>query len=219
MHYEKKYVWSVLFRLFHWAFALSIICLVITGWYIHEPWTNSWFEGSRSFPMATMRYIHFVAGFVFTASVMVRLYLFFAGNREERFLSAVPITPKNIKNIFTTLAYYVYLTDRHEQRLGHNVIAGSAYLVTYLMGVIQLFSGFFMFYPESMTWQSWGVGLFGSQQQGRFIHYLIMWYFLFFASLHLYLLIWNDMKSPEGLISSIFTGNKFKEKHDNSAKA
>ena len=51
MVYEKKKVWSILLRLYHWAFALSIVTLCITGFYIHGPWTNSLTEGSASFIM------------------------------------------------------------------------------------------------------------------------------------------------------------------------
>ena len=55
MAYEKKKCWSILLRLYHWAFALSIVTLCITGFYINSPWTNSMQEGSASWPMAYAR--------------------------------------------------------------------------------------------------------------------------------------------------------------------
>lgn len=219
MNYEKKYVWSILFRLCHWAFALAIVVLAVTGFYIHDPWTNTWLEGGRNFPMADLRYYHFLAGFVFTAAVLVRFFLYLFGNRQERILNALPVSTGNVRNFFSTLAYYGYVTDSHEERLGHNTLAGLTYLFTYVAAAAQLLSGFYLLYPESATWQSWGLPLFGAQQQARFIHHLLMWYFLFFALVHLYLLVWNDVRSPEGMISSIFNGYKFKPKHDSSAKA
>ena len=219
MNYEKKYVWSILFRLCHWALALSIVFLVVTGFYINDPWTNTWLENSRNFPVADMRYYHFLAGFVFTAAVLVRLILYLIGNRQERIFNALPVTPGNVRNFFSTFAYYGYATDSQEERLGHNTLAGLTYLFTYAVAAAQLVSGFYMLYPESVTWQSWGLPLFGTQQQARFIHHLLMWYFLIFAFVHLYLLVWNDVRSPEGMISSIFNGYKFKPKHDGSAKA
>jgi len=219
MNYEKKYVWSILFRLCHWALALSIVFLVVTGFYINDPWTNTWIENSRTFPVADMRYYHFLAGFVFTAAVLVRLILYLIGNRQERIFNALPVTPGNVRNFFSTFAYYGYATDSHEERLGHNTLAGLTYLFTYAVATAQLVSGFYMLYPESVTWQSWGLPLFGTQQQARFIHHLLMWYFLIFAFVHFYLLVWNDVRSPEGMISSIFNGYKFKPKHDGSAKA
>jgi len=52
MTYEKKKCWSILLRLYHWAFTLSIVCLVATGFYINAPWTNTMQEYSMSWPMA-----------------------------------------------------------------------------------------------------------------------------------------------------------------------
>ncbi len=207
--YEKHLAWGVLFRLFHWAFAISIGVLMVTGLYIHWPWSNSVLEGSRSFIMANMRYIHFIAGFVFIGAVCIRAFLWFFGNKQEKLWDSAPITPRNIKNLFCTLKYYLYLTDKHEARLGHNALAGTIYIITIFLGALQALSGLYMLYPESLTFQGLGLSILGTQQQARFIHYLIMWYFFIFIFIHLYILIWNDIKDPEGLISSIFTGRKF----------
>ncbi len=213
MNYEIKNVWSILLRLFHWSLVLSIVALVVTGFYIHSPWTNTTLEGSVAFPMATMRYIHFLAGYLFAAAVLVRLYLYLFGNRQERIWDILPVTPRNIKSLTTTVGYYSYLSDEHDKRLGHNVLAGLTYILTMAAAVFQLIGGFYMLYPESLFWQGWGGALFGSQQHGRFIHHLLMWYFIIFAFVHIYLVIWNDLKSPEGLTSSIITGKKFRQKN------
>jgi Ni/Fe-hydrogenase 1 B-type cytochrome subunit len=209
MRYEQHYVWSILLRLFHWSFALSIVALVVTGFYIHFPWTNTLLEGESSFPVGTMRYIHFVAGFVFTGSILARLYLLLFGNRQERVWDFLPVTPKNIGNFLHTISFYTYCTEEHTPRLGHNTLAGVFYVFTFALALLQLVAGFYMLYPESTTWQGWGLTLLGPQQQARFIHYLIMWYFILFAFVHLYIVIWNDIKSKEGLISSIFNGTKY----------
>ncbi len=213
MHYERHQAWSVLLRIFHWGFALSIVVLVTTGFYINIPWTNTMVIGSSSFPVATMRSIHFIAGFVFTASLLIRIYLLIFGNRQERFLDFLPISKRNIGNLVSTLKYYLYVTDDHDHRLGHNVLAGTTYFVTFLVAIFQIISGFYLLYPESVFWQKWGLLFLGPQQQGRGIHYFVMWYFMFFAAIHIYIVIWNDVRSREGLISSIFTGTKYLPKN------
>ncbi len=213
MNYEVKNVWSVLLRLYHWALVLSIVALVVTGFYINNPWTNTTLEGSVSFPMAVMRYIHFVAGYLFTAAVLVRLFLFVFGNKQERIMDILPVTPRNLKSLATTIGYYSYLSEKHDNRLGHNTLAGIFYLITLIAALFQLASGFYMLYPEAGFWQGMGGTLFGSQQEGRFLHHLLMWYFILFAFAHVYMVVWNDLKSPEGLVSSIFTGKKFKRKN------
>ncbi len=210
MHYERHQAWSALLRIFHWVFAGSIVVLSVTGLYIHFPWTNTFIiQGGGDFPVATVRYLHFIAGFVFTAALLVRLYLLLFGNRQERFWDFLPITPGNIKNLFSTLQYYLYVTDNHDHRLGHNALAGIVYCVTFVVAVLQIVTGFFLLYPESVFWQKWSLFLVGSQQEGRGLHYFIMWYFIAFAVTHVYIVVWNDIRSKEGLISSIFTGSKY----------
>ena len=211
MTYEKKECWSILLRLYHWAFALSIITLVVTGLYINWPWTNTMQEGSVSWPMAKMRFIHFSAGYLFTAAVLVRIFLFIFGNKQERITDMLPITKRNINNLGRTLVHYSYITDKHDSRLGHNVLAGLTYVITILAALLQLASGFYLLFPENRLWESWGVMLFASQQSARFVHHLLMWWFIIFAFVHIYLVILNDIRESEGIASSIFTGRKFKK--------
>jgi len=210
--YEKHHCWSLLLRLFHWMFALSIITLVTTGFYINNPWTNTMIEGSTAWPMAYMRFIHFLAAYTFSSAVMIRFFLYIFGNKQERIWDILPITPRNIKNLFKTLILYSYISDKHDQRLGHNILAGFMYLTTFFAALFMIMSGFYMLYPEVSFWQEWGILLFGSQQWARFLHHCVMWWFMIFAVIHIYFIIWNDIKGPEGLISSIFTGVKFKQK-------
>ena len=213
MAYEKKKCWSILLRLYHWAFAFSIVTLCVTGFYINSPWTNSLQEGSASWPMAYMRFVHFVAGYVFTAAVLTRIFLYLFGNKQERILEHLPVTPRNIKNLFTTLLNYSYISDRHdEDRLGHNILAAMTYVLTIIAAVFQLVSGFYLLFPEVPMWEQYGLMIFQSQQMARYIHHLLRWWFMIFAFIHIYLCVWNDVKNPEGLISSIFTGVKFTHK-------
>lgn len=210
MNYQRTQVWSILLRLYHLTFALAIVALVITGFYINSPWTNSLIEEANGFPMATMRYIHFLAGYLFSAALLVRLFLLFFGNKYERFLDFSPVTGRNLARAGSTILNYLYI-GKSGHHLGHNVLAGSAYLLTFFLGFGQLISGFYLLYPESGCWQWWGLTFFGPQQQARNIHHLLMWYFILFAMVHIYLVVWNELNSRDGLISSIFSGDKFKK--------
>jgi Ni/Fe-hydrogenase 1 B-type cytochrome subunit len=207
--YEKHHCWSILLRLFHWMFALSIVFLVVTGFYINNPWTNTLIEGSASFPMAIMRYIHFIAAYVLSSAVLIRLFLYIFGNAQERIWDILPITRRNLNNLKMTLLQYSYISDKHDERLGHNILAGLAYLITFTAALLMIASGFYMLFPEVAFWEKWGLMIFGSQQSARFLHHLTMWWFMIFAVVHIYLTIWNDCSEPEGLISSMFTGDKF----------
>jgi len=211
--YEKHHCWSLLLRLFHWVFALSIICLVTTGFYIHDPWTNTMIEGEGAgWTMSLIRYIHYVAAYTFAAAVATRLFLYIFGNKQERIWDILPITPRNLKNLYRTLLNYSYISDKHDERLGHNLLAGTSYLITLFAALFMVLSGFYMLYPEIAFWQNLGFKLIGNQQWARFLHHCTMWWFMIFAVIHIYFLIWNDNKYPDGLISSMFTGVKFKHK-------
>ena len=207
--YEKKHCWSLLLRIWHWTFALSIVALVITGFYIYFPWTNTMIEGSASWPMSQARFIHFVAGYAFSCTVFIRAYLYLFGNKQERVCDVLPINKRNIKNLVQTLLLYTYTTDEHNGRLGHNVLAGMSYLVTFFAAITMVATGFFLLFPEVGFIASWGGAIFQTQATARFIHHIVMWWFMIFVVIHLYLCIWNDIRFPEGLISSIFTGVKF----------
>lgn len=123
----------------------------------------------------------------------------------------LPVTSRNIRNMSTTFCSYGYLHDCHDdERLGHNVVAGIIYVLTIIVALFQLASGFYLRLPENTFWQKVGVTLFGNQQHARFIHHLLMWYFIIFTVVHLYLVIWNELKHRDGLISSILSGNKFR---------
>ena len=210
MQYSKKTVWSVLLRLFHWSLVISIIFLVLTGLYIGNPWSNSLLLQTGTFPMAKMRYFHFLAAYLFTAAIIIRIYLLFFGNQYEKLWDSLPITPKNLLNLIRTIFRYLYVSDSHSTKLGHNTLAGIFYMATIIVGCLQIICGFFLLYPESVFWQHIGVAVFSSQANARLIHHLLMWYFIIFAFLHVYIVVWNEIRSEDGLISSIFSGKKYK---------
>ena len=211
IYYEEKYVWSILLRLYHWSLVIALIALTVTGFYINAPWTQTTLEGRGLYPMLTMRNIHGLAAYLFTAAILVRVYLLLFGNRQERIMSMLPLNRRNLRNMMNAVRAYFYLHDDYtEVRLGHNILAGITYVVTIIIALMQIASGFYLRLPENTFWQNWGGMLFGNQQQARFTHHLLMWYFIIFTLVHIYLVIWNELKHRDGLISSILSGNKFR---------
>ncbi|MFO7761491.1 MAG: ATP-binding protein [Thermodesulfobacteriota bacterium] len=211
MALEKRYAWSVLLRVYHWTLVVSIGFLAVTGFYIHVPWTNTTLMRESSFTMANMRYVHFLAAQFFACALLIRFYLLLFGNRAERILNFAPLTVRNLKKILPGLKYYLYCRDNYEPLLGHGVVAGIFYCITFIFGIIVTLSGFYLLYPESHFYQFMGIMVFESQQYARFIHHISMWYFLFFAMVHLYFVVWNDMSYPEGTATSMIDGYQFVE--------
>src|SRR4030088_565941 len=65
------YVWELPVRVAHWLIVFTIIVLAITGLYLDRPFL----VGPRQdgFLLATMRFVHEIAGFVFTAALLARV--------------------------------------------------------------------------------------------------------------------------------------------------
>lgn len=207
--FEKYRAFGKLYRITHWVFAIACITLMFTGYYIYDPWFTTMLEvGARDFTVANMRFIHFVAAYAFMGAVIARLYLWFFGNKQERITDALPVTPRNLKNFWGAILNYLYIKF-HVPRLGHNALAGSTYFITFLLSMVMIFSGLYLLFPESAQLQAWGGAVFGSQQQARFVHFILMFYFIFFAMVHIYIAIWNDVMFGEGLVSAIISGSKF----------
>lgn len=207
--YKKTFIWSWLLRLFHWTFVFSIATLILTGLYINSPLGITQVEVNPSFLMVTMRYLHFMAAYTFIASFLIRLYLLFFGNKYERFSDFLPVSKKNLQSLVKTIKFYLYLSRDYEHKHGHNVLAGTVYFIIFLLSLFMIFSGLFMLYPENSFITSMGSFIFGTVQMARFVHFLLSWIFILFILFHIYILVWNDIKFLEGLISSIFTGYKF----------
>ena len=209
--YKRIFVWSGLLRISHWVFAISIVILLLTGTYIHDPLiTTKWAEFKPLHLMAILRYYHFSAGFVLIGALLIRIYLLLFGNRYERCWNFLPLNLRNIKSLFHNIKFYLYLTDKPARRLGHKVIAGIMYFILFICAVIMAVSGIYLLYPEAGTVSKVGIFFFGSQQAARFMHYFLSWAFLFFIIFHLYLVVFNELKSHRAIISSIVSGSQFR---------
>jgi len=208
--YKRVFVWSWALRLFHWTFAFATAALILTGLYIHNPpITTTWAEFRPSFLMATLRYYHFIAAYFFMAAVLLRIYLLFFGNKYERAKDFLPVNKENIQSLWKSLKFYLYITDEHEWRVGHTVLAGVMYSIIFLSALIMILTGLYLLYPDVSVIKKLGSALFGTVQMARFFHYLFHWIFIFFVLVHIYIAIWNDFKAPEAIISGAFSGSKF----------
>src|ERR1039457_3832485 len=85
----RVYVWEQPVRVSHWLIFLLVVVLSFTGYYIHNPFIVA--KSTRTFLMATMRFIHVVAGFGFISAFLLRLYWFFMGNNWSNWRGFVPI--------------------------------------------------------------------------------------------------------------------------------
>ena len=91
------YVWQYPLRFIHWSLVISIGVLSFTGYYIHSPFIIG--QVKWPFLMGTFRFVHEAFGMFFLALFLLRLYLFFRGNRWVRWPQYVPLHGRQFKEM------------------------------------------------------------------------------------------------------------------------
>lgn len=211
------YIWEFPVRLTHWLNAASIVTLAVTGFYIGAPFIHA--VDTDELIMAYMRFIHFTAAYIFTVSVIVRMYWWFAGNQYARINQFIPTTAERLKNILHTGQYYAFHKSELPHSPGHTGLAGLSYAFLFVLYLVEIVTGFAMLsvaHGGGAIWTvlgGWSLGLM-SVAYLRLIHHLVMWVIALFVIAHVYIGWHNDIVERNGLVSSIFSGYKhFEEEH------
>ena len=213
--YHWVYLWEWPIRAMHWAAAVSIVVLVVTGFYIAKPYFITGGEASAHYLMGWMRFLHFAAAGVFVATAIVRAYWLFAGNQFERWRALFPVTKQDWVNLVKQAKFYLMIQpEKAPHYLGHNPLQQLSYTGLYLLAGAQVVTGFAM-YGQSRpgglwyTLFGWVVPLLGGIQVVHFVHHVLMWAFLIFIPIHVYLALRADLLERTGTISSIISGGRF----------
>ncbi len=208
---KREYIWEVPVRLTHWLFVLSIVAFSVTGLYIGSPYLYA--VSTKEYIMGWMRFIHFVAAYVFLMSFIIRMYWALMGNKYACFCVWFPFTAKKMREFIDTLKFYLLIRNKPPDNAGHTALAGFTYFIIYLLFLFEIFSGFAL-YSVNHTGAIWTV--LGGWMTGfmylpmiRLYHHLVMYVLIAFAILHIYLAIFADSREKNGLLLSIFNGYKF----------
>lgn len=203
-------VWQLPLRYVHWSFVFCLIALSVTGYYIGHPFRIVGFEAG--YLMGKVRFVHFVAAWVFMLTMVVRIALFFIGNRWARWDQFVPVNPDRRRWIPKTLAYYVFIRSEPPPAIGHNPLAGLTYLLVYFMFCVAIITGLALqSFGTQSGWQwfvsGWVVDWLGIQHV-RLVHHMIMWLAIGFTIHHLFSVILIDHEERSGITSSMVSGMK-----------
>jgi len=212
----RIYAWEFPVRLTHWANFLSILTLSITGFYVGDPFIHA--VSSKQYIMGWIRFIHFVAAYVFLMSVVIRIYWSFAGNRYANIIQWLPFSGEKIADLFNDIKCYLFLDTKSTCKVGHTSLGAFTYFLLYLIFLFQIFSGFALYSVNhsGALWTLLGGWLLGLMelQTVRLYHHLFMYIVLAFVLIHVYLSWTADSKDRNGLISSMFSGWKFMTERD-----
>ncbi|MFA6403361.1 MAG: Ni/Fe-hydrogenase, b-type cytochrome subunit [Salinivirgaceae bacterium] len=214
---REIYVWEFPVRLYHWVNVLSLIALCGTGYLIGNPIVTPFAaEASFSYVFGIIRFIHFVAAFVFFFNFVVRLYWGFVGNKYSRWYHFIPLKKSQWQDIVNVLKVDVLqLVHKKINDIGHNSLASFTYFLTFIAFVLQSLTGFGMYAAMSDSWFPklfhWIVPVLGGDLPTRNLHHILMWVFILFAMVHVYLVFYHDYIERRGVTSSMIGGWKFIE--------
>ena len=211
---KALYVFEAPVRIWHWLHAISIAVLAVTGYLIANPLPSIGGEASEHFLMGNLRFIHFVAGYVFAIGFAVRLYWAFVGNKYSRELFYLPVWRADWwRGVWTEIKYYLFL--RREQPLfpAHNPLEQAAmWLFNAVLGLFLIVTGFAL-YSEGLglgswadTWFGWAIPLMGGSQNVRMWHLFGMWLIVAFAIVHIYMVVRADIMGSQSSVSAIISG-------------
>jgi Ni/Fe-hydrogenase 1 B-type cytochrome subunit len=213
------YVWEVPVRLAHWLIALSLFVLSGTGLYIGHPFMTVPGQAGQSFVMGWMRIVHFYAAIVFTCAVIARVIWMFTGNKYARWDKFLAVHGVRRHGVLPTVLFYSFLRDKPAAYVGHNPVAGSAYLLVFGLYLIAIGTGLVMWAPSAgvgspIRWFASLAPLFGGLQTARWIHHVVMWLLLGFTVHHVYSAILVAAIEKNGTMDSIVSGYKWVPRHE-----
>jgi Ni/Fe-hydrogenase 1 B-type cytochrome subunit len=211
------YVWQVPVRIWHWVMALAMVVLAATGYLIGSPPPSVGGEASDSFLFGYIRYLHFAAAYLFAVMFLLRLVWVAVGNRFAREIFSVPLKMFDGAwwgGLIDQTKYYLFLKPKSRQWQGHNPLAMAAMFFMYVLGSIFMICTGFALYGEGLGMQSWAFALFtswvmpllGYSQNVHTLHHLGMWVLLMFTTVHLYMVVREDIFSDETVISTMVNG-------------
>ena len=209
---ERVYVWDLLVRMSHWIIMMSVFILAITGIYIGTPYLIPTGPASEQLVMANMKAVHFYTAIIFTLAVASRIAWMFVGSYYARWHQFVPMTPRRRRDVLGMLKFYMFLSKEPPMNVGHNPLAGSFYVLVFLLYLTMIFTGFALYSVSSVGYmQMWEflVPIFGGLQMARWIHHIAMWFILGFVAHHIWSAMLVSRVEGMGLIDSLFSGYKF----------
>lgn len=219
LNFKRAYVWQLPVRIFHWANALAITVLIVSGVIIaNPPVILSHAEAYDIYWFGIIRFSHFVAAYAFLVVILMRIYWAFVGNKYSRWQAYWPFTRKAWNNVLHVLKVDILLLNEKEENInnisvGHNTLAALAYIGFFFFFILMILTGFGLYSSMSIGWFpdlfDWVVPLLGGDFTARMIHHILMWPIILIIIIHVYLVFYHEWLEGRGEVSSMFSGYKF----------
>ena len=230
MGQEEKYtsdhpdfVYSSVNRILHWIRALVVTGLIITGFYIADPFLTS--DGSTDKLLyAAWTKWHLIIGFILIASGLLRIYLFFFGKDSEGELRSLKDF-FSIKSWLVQIKSYFFIGELRKKGL-YGPLQFLTYTAIMLLLIVSSITGLVLYvhvyhqglggllYEPMRAVEAWMGGL----ATVRYIHHIAVWGFLIFIPIHIYMVIWSAIRFKHAALDVMFTGYDYHLKKEKENK-
>ena len=145
---KYEYRWNLAYRVDHWVRVAAIVVLTVTGFYIHRPPTRfpGYDEGRWPELMSWMHFAHFVAGYVFTARLVTRVYRAFNSTFDADWRDFV--SWRTIRDIPECTLYLLCLRKTHKKYRRYDPLQALSYLFMAVVAVVQMLTGFALYHEH-----------------------------------------------------------------------
>lgn len=214
---ELEYSFSL--RITHWVRFFCIAALTVTGFYLAYVFVAPGQSGEPIlFLNAKMRMWHLVFGFVLIGVTIFKFYIFLFDKKRVARLEIISFLDFMSPKVWIAqIKYYLFLGEHPKVRGVYNPIQFMAYLALYVLLAVLILSGLVLYvhvYHDGLggflyEFMRFFEKLMGGLANVRQVHHVAMWGVLIFIPAHIYMIIFNSIKSKEGAIDSIFSGYRF----------
>lgn len=128
---QRVKVWSTPLRLCHWSMAAAVLVLMLTGWLL----------GTAAPVARAASEYHYVAGYVLSAALAVRLYLLALGARAAHWRDCLPVRGQWRAAIRILRSYVSFGRVPLPAWYAHNPLWGPVYLLLFAVLVVQVATG------------------------------------------------------------------------------
>lgn len=217
--FKRSLTFTPIVRFFHWIRAFSIFFLIFSGFYIAYPFLTPEVNAEpTNFLYATFRSFHIMIGFLLISVSIFRLYLFIVAgrNKNERMSMKDLVDTKlwigQIKN-------YLFLGPHPHVKGVYNPIQFVSYFFLALLVLIISLTGVVLYYNVYHNGLGgvlhgafkWLEVALGGLANVRMIHHITTWAIIIFIPIHVYMVVWNAVKNPDGGADSIIGGFRYQE--------
>ncbi len=218
------YVFGRFIRATHWIRNGLLIWLVLSGIYIGNPFLARvlYPETAEGFIMAQVRGWHVAAGWILLAFTLARIYQFLFVTKDGKLgigaeLRMAPVM-FSWKAWRDQLAFYLLMRRDHPHFTYSNYgpLQFLVYTALYASLLVISITGIILASPYvTGGLASFGADLLrpievwmGGLANVRSVHRFVMWFFVLFTLAHIYMAVWNSMRTGNLILEGIVSGFK-----------